>query len=177
MSSTKPAPVHIAQNSPALHGAPAVVEPPRPAHRASGVAVAVTGDPNLVNSVADTITSELGSAGLTTVNADTLPATENLVRGDAAASRLISRLRDEGYAVMLLARVDVGAPRDLHYMGRYDTANSAKVTLTAYDLASGRPFGTPQRGTIEYTSLNVDKKVEEVVGRLARASAEEIQGH
>ena len=62
-------------------------------------------------------------------------------------------------------------------MGRYDTAYSSKVTLTAYDLASGRPFGTPQRGTIEYTSLNADKKVDEVVGRLARASAEEIQGH
>jgi len=153
------------------------VEPTRPAHHASGVAIAVTGDANLVNSVADVITSELSSAGLKTVNADTLPSTENLVRGDAAASRLISRLRDEGYAVMLLARVDPATSRELHYMGRYDTAYSSKVTLTAYDLASGRPFGTPQRGTIEYTSVNADKKVDEVVGRLARASAEEIQGH
>lgn len=156
---------------------PAAVEPARPAHRASGVAIAVTGDANLVNSVADVITSELSSAGLKTVNADTLPSTENLVRSDAAASRLISRLRDEGYAVMLLARVDPATQRELHYMGRYDTAYSSKVTLTAYDLASGRPFGTPQRGTIEYTSVNADKKVDEVVGRLARASAEEIQGH
>jgi len=151
---------------------------PRPARRLSGIAIAVTGDSNLVNAVSDVITSEMSSTGMRTVNADTLPSTESLVRGgDVATSRLITHLRDAGYAVLVVARVDAAGQRELKYMGRYDTAYTSKVTLTTYDLASGHPFGTPGRGTIEYTTINADKKAEEVVGRLARASAEEIQNH
>jgi len=180
-----PSPVHIAQNSPLPRtnggGSSSSVAPPvqpRPAHRASGVAIAVTGDSDLVGSVSQAINSELKSAGLKTVDAESLPSTESLVRGGSASTaRLLSRLRDEGYAVMLLARVDAAGQRELKYLGRYDTVNVSKVTLTTYDLVTGRPFGTPGRGTIEYTSLNADRKAEEIVGRLARDSAEAIQNH
>jgi hypothetical protein len=180
-----PSPVHIAQNSPLPRttggGSSSSVAPPvqpRPAHRASGVAIAVTGDGDLVSSVSQVINSELRSSGLKTVDAESLPSTESLVRGgNASTARLLSRLRDEGYAVLLLARVDAAGQRELKYLGRYDTVNVSKVTLTTYDLVTGRPFGTPGRGTIEYTSLNADRKAEEIVGRLARDSAEAIQNH
>lgn len=151
---------------------------PRPARRLSGVAVAVTGDTNLTSSVSDVLESELRSAGVRHANAESLPGTEGMVRsGDAATSRLISRLRDDGYAVLLLARVDAGPSRELKYMGRYDTAYTSKVTLTTYDLATGRPFGSPARATVEYTTINADKKTEEIVGRIAREAVEEIQNH
>jgi flagellar basal body-associated protein FliL len=182
-SSNNTRPVQIAQNMPrsSNSGSPAVAQQrdePRPARHLSGVALAVTGDPNLVSSVSDVIESELRSAGVRHANAESIPATEGLVRGgDAATSRLISHLRDQGYAVLLLARVDAAGERELRYMGRRDTAFTSKVTLTTYDLASGRPFGSPARGTIEYTSVNQDKKTEEVVGRLARGTVEEIQNH
>jgi len=173
-----PSPVHIAQNNPhptagTTAAAPVVT---RPARRASGVAIAVSGDQNLVSSVTEVVTSELSAAGLHTVDAQSLPATENLVHG-GNTSRLISRLREEGYAVLVVARVEEAGSRELKYLGRYDTAYTSKVTLTTYDLSTGQPFGTPARGTIEYTTANADRKSEEVVGRLARNTAEAIQNH
>lgn len=177
-------PVQVAQNTPirtTQTDTPARIQQrdePRPARRLSGVAVAVTGDPNLTSAVSDVLESELRSAGVRFANAESLPGTEGMVRnGEAAASRLLSRLRDDGYAVLLLARVDAAGQRELKYLGRYDTAYTSKVTLTTYDLASGRPFGSPARGTIEYTSVNQDKKTEEVVGRIARETVEAIQNH
>ena len=152
--------------------------PQRAARRASGVAVAVVGDPNLTGAMTSVINSELSAAGLDVVDASTLPSTEDLVRGgDVSASRLISRLRDEGYAVLVIARAEPSGQRELKYMGRYDTAYSSRITITTYDLATGRPFGTPGRGSIEYTTINAERETDKVVGKLARASAEAIQGH
>jgi len=131
------------------------------------------GDANLVSSVSQVVSSELSAAGLKTVETDSLPATE----GVTSTSRLISRSRDAGYAVLLVVRVDAAGERQLKYLGRYDTAYTSKVTLTPYDLASGQPFGSPARGTIEYTTANADSKTEQVVGRLARDVAEAIQNH
>jgi hypothetical protein len=170
-------PTHVAQNNPHPSGSSAVVtrpaDQPRPARRASGVAIAVMGDANLVSSVSQVVNSELSAAGLKTVETESLPATE----GVTSTSRLISRLRDAGYAVLVVARVDAAGERQLKYLGRYDTAYTSKVTLTTYDLATGNPFGSPARGTIEYTTANADRKAEEVVGRLARDTAEAIQNH
>jgi hypothetical protein len=170
---TKIAPI----NPPRTTGGSAVVtrpvEQPRPARRASGVAIAVMGDANLVSSVSQVVNSELSAAGLKTVETESLPATE----GVTSTSRLISRLRDEGYAVLLVVRVDAAGERQLKYLGRYDTAYTSKVTLTPYDLANGQPFGSPARGTIEYTTANAESKTEQVVGRLARDVAEAIQNH
>jgi len=165
-------PTHIAQNNTPRPTGGAPVQP-RPARRASGVAIAVMGDTNLLSSVSQVVNSELSSAGLKTVETDSLPATE----GVTSTSRLISRLRDAGYAVLLVVRVDAAGDRQLKYLGRYDTVFTSKVTLTPYDLASGQPFGSPARGTIEYTTANADSKTEQVVGRLARDVAEAIQNH
>ena len=144
----------------------------------AGVAIAATGDPALLSAVSSVLRSELEAAGIEAVDAQTLPATEDLLRrGDASAGRLIDRLSGEGYAVLLLARIDPTGQRELSYYGRHDTAYSSRVTLTAYDLATGRPFGSSGTATMEYTSINADSESEEKVGPLARSIARAIRSH
>jgi serine/threonine protein kinase len=157
-------------------GIPPNVERERRERPLSGIAVAVTGDPALLGAVTSVLTSEMESTGQKVVDAESLPAIEGLLRGnEPGAARLIHRLRTEGMATLLLARIDPAGQRELHYMGRSDTAYSARITLTTYDLATGTPIGTPGRATIEYTSATAEREAEKVVGRLARSSAEAIQ--
>jgi hypothetical protein len=154
---------------------PAPAQPQAAPPRAlKGVAVAVSGDQALNGPIASVLTSELSAAGLEATDAQTLPATEDLVRG-ASASRLIERLREEGFASLLLARVEPAGERELSYMGRHDTAYSSRVTLVSYDLASGRPYGSTSSATIEYTSRTAERESEKVIGPLARAKAESMQ--
>jgi hypothetical protein len=144
----------------------------------SGVAVAATGDAGLLGAVSSVLRSELEAAGIEVVDAQTLPATEDLLRrGDVSAGRLIDRLRGEGYATLVLARIDPTGQRELSYYGRHDTAYSSRVTLTTYDLATGRPFGSSGTATIEYTSINAESESEEIVGPLARSIARAIRSH
>jgi eukaryotic-like serine/threonine-protein kinase len=144
----------------------------------AGVAIAATGDPALLGAVSSVLRSELEAAGIEVVDAQTLPATEDLLRRDgASAGRLIDRFSSEGYAVLLLARVDPTGQRELSYYGRHDTAYSSRVTLTTYDLATGRPFGSSGTTTIEYTSINADSESEEKIGPLARSIARAIRSH
>jgi eukaryotic-like serine/threonine-protein kinase len=146
-------------------------------HRA-GVAVAATGDAALLGAVSSVLRSELDAAGIQVVDAHTLPATEDLLRrGEASTGRLIDRLSSEGYAVLLLARVDPIGQRELSYYGRHDTAYTSRVTLTAYDLATGKPFGSSGTATVEYTSINADSASEEMVAPLAKSIARAIRSH
>jgi eukaryotic-like serine/threonine-protein kinase len=144
--------------------------------RASGVAVAVTGDQALVGPVSSVLTSELEAAGVQAIDAQTLPATEDLVRrGDVSAARLIDRLRGEGVAMLLLARVEPIGQRELYYLGRSDTAYSARITLTTYDLSTGRPVGSSRSATIEYTSRTAERESEKVLGPLARSVSQGLE--
>ena len=144
----------------------------------AGVAIAATGDAALSGAVSSVLRSELEAAGIEVVDAQTLPATEDLLRrGDVSAARLIDRLAGEGYAVLLLARLDPTGQRELSYYGRHDTLYTSRVTLTAYDLATGRPFGSSGSASIDYTSLNAQSKSEEAVGPLARSAAAAIRSH
>ncbi len=144
----------------------------------AGVAVAATGDAALLGAVSNVLRSELEAAGIEVVEAQALPATEDLLRrGDASAARLIDRLSREGYAVLLLARIDPTGQRELSYYGRQDTLYTSRVTLTAYDLATGRPLGSSGSATIEYTSINADSQSKDAVGPLARSVARTIRSH
>jgi serine/threonine protein kinase len=148
----------------------------RSSRAASGVAVAVTGDQALVGPVSSVLTSELEAAGVQAIDTQTLPSTEDLVRrGDVSAARLIDRLRGEGVAMLLLARVDPTGQRELNYLGRSDTAYSARITLTTYDLSTGRPVGSSRSATIEYTSRTAERESEKVLGPLARSVAQGLE--
>ena len=161
----------------AQHTAPAAVAPVvrEPKRRAlSGVAVAAIGDQPLVGAVSSVLRSEADAAGLDAVDANTLPSTEDMV-GRASTRALMDRLRDEGYATLMLARIEPTGSRELSYYGRRDTAYTSRITVTAYDLASGRPVGTPQTESITYTSINMDSESQDVVAPLARAVARSIR--
>jgi serine/threonine-protein kinase len=168
-------PTRVATAAPLREPAPS--QPQAAPRRAlKGVAVAVTGDQALNGPIASVLTSELSAAGLDATDAQTLPATEELMRaGGASASRLIERLREEGFASLLLARVEPAGERELSYMGRHDTAYSSRVTLVSYDLASGHPYGSTSSATIEYTSRTAERESEKVIGPVARAKAESMQ--
>jgi serine/threonine-protein kinase len=170
----KTKPVQMAQNIPAVQPRPVPAPASAPARRRSGIGVAVTGDQGLVGAVSSVLTSELGAAtDANVVDAQTLPSTESLVRGgNPSVARLIDRLGDEGLAYLIVARVDPSGERELMYMGRRDVAYSARITLTAYDLATGRPIsGASRSAPMEYTSRTADREAEKVVGPLARQVA------
>ena len=97
--------------------------------------------------------------------------------GNVSAGRLIDRLRGEGYATLVLARIDPTGQRELSYYGRHDTAYSSRVTLTTYDLATGKPVGTSRSATVEYTSISAQSESEEAVGPLAKSAAKAIRSH
>jgi serine/threonine-protein kinase len=164
------------QPRPQVSQAPLQPQPARAARARSGVVVAATGDRGLVGAVASVLMSEVGSAGLEATDAHTLPSTEDLLRGgDVSTGRLLDRLRDEPNAVLLLARVEPTGERQLTYMGRYETAYTARVTVTAYDLATGRPTGASRSATIEYTSRTADREAEKVAGPLVAAVLEGVK--
>ena len=142
--------------------------PPPPPAQHSGVAVVVQGESALNGAVSDVLNSEVSSAGLQAVNPDDL--------SPSASTALLDRLRGKA-GTLLVARIEPTGEREIHYMGRSDTAYSWRVTVTAYDVASGRPIGARGSGSIEYTSINASKKAEEVVGPLAQKAVEAIQNH
>ena len=154
---------------------PQTSESPRPR---KGVAVAVTGDAGLSPAVSSVIRSEFEAAGIEVIDAHAHPATEDLLRrGEVSAARLIDRLGAEGYAVLVLARIDPTGQRELSYYGRHDIAYSSRVTLTAYDLATGKPISSSRSANVEYTSINAESESEDVVGPLAKSVASAIRSH
>ncbi len=150
----------------AASGARAQEAAPVPA--LSGVAVAVVGDQMLTGPVASFLQSELQTAGVQSLDAAALPATESLLRGqgDPGSDELMRALRSEHLAVLVLARVVPAGQRQLTYMNRYDTAYSSRVTLTCYDLATGRPKGRSVSATVEFTSLTAERATEKALGPL-----------
>jgi serine/threonine-protein kinase len=143
----------------------------RPAAPAlAGVAVAAFGEQLLIGTVASAVQSELERAGLQPLDAAALPATERLMRdqGEPATEELVWALRDAGVAVLVVARVTPAGQRELQYMGRYDVAYSSRVTLTCYDVATGRPKGRSLNATIEYTTLTIDAATERALAPLVR---------
>jgi eukaryotic-like serine/threonine-protein kinase len=163
--------------SPVLERAPAVAAPVDRAPARSGVAVAVTGDPALVGPISSVLSSKLSGAGIDVVDASVLPSTESLLRSDPSAARLIETLGGEGLRMLLLARVDPTGERQLNYMGRSETAYSSRITVTLYDLATGRPVGQPQASSIEYTTRSADREAEKAVGRIGRTAADRIRSN
>ena len=151
--------------------APAAASAARSAAQApalSGVAVGAEGERPIAGIVSGVLQSELQSAGLQPVDAATLPGTEDLFGGEAAAGvgEMLRRLRGEGVAKLVLARVEPAGSRELRYMGRSDTAYTSRVTVTCYDVATGRPRGRSLSATFESTSLNQEQAAEKALGPL-----------
>jgi serine/threonine-protein kinase len=137
-----------------------------PSRHSSRVAISVQGEAGLNASVARVVTRELEESGLDLVLVNDLPATEGL-GSHPSASSLIDHLRGQA-GVLIVARIEATGERELHYYGRTDTAYGSRVTLVAYDVATGQPIGTRESATLEYTHLNADDKADTAVAPLAK---------
>jgi serine/threonine-protein kinase len=156
-------------------GIPAGERPAAP--RLAGVSVAAVGEQLLVGTVASAVQAELAAAGLEAVDAANLPEAESLVRqgGEPATDELVRAMRDAGVAVLVIARVTPAGQRELQYMGRYDVAYSSRVSITCYDVATGRPKGRSQTTTIEYTMLTIERATEKALAPLAEEIARQAR--
>jgi serine/threonine-protein kinase len=143
----------------------------------AGVAVATVGEQPLAGTVSSFLQAELHAAGLQPLDAAALPATEDLVRGrgEPGSEELMQALRGEGVAVLVLVRVVPAGQRELQYMGRYDVAYSSRVTVTCYDVATGRPRGRSLSATMEYTTLTVERATEKALGQLTQEIAQQAR--
>jgi hypothetical protein len=159
--------------------AAAAAAPPaeRAAAALSGVAVAATGEAPIAGIVASYLQSELQGSGLQPLDAAMLPDTEDLFAGGGEPSvpELITRLRGAGVAKLVLARVEAAGQRELRYMGRSDTAYTSRVTVTCYDVATGRPKGRSLSASFESTSLNQQQNTEKALDPLIEEIARQLR--
>ena len=136
----------------------------------SNIVYDVQGDAGLTGPVADVLSSEFSAAGLKAVAASDLADPMD----GASAGAMMSRLRGKA-GIVVIARVEPTGQRELKYLGRYDTAFGSRVTITAYDVASGQPIGSRASANMEYTQLNAQRETEKAVAPLARKVTEAIQ--
>jgi hypothetical protein len=140
--------------------------------RSTMVVFAVQGDAGLTGAVSDVLSSELAASGLKVSDIDDLPATEGM--SGASAGTLIDRLRGTA-GTLVLAKIEPTGQRELYYMGRYDVAYGSRITITTYDVATGRTIGSRGSAKIEYTQLNANREAEKAVAPLARKALDAIQ--
>ena len=149
----------------------------RAAPTLAGVAVGVTGERPIAGIVSSFLQSELQGSGLQPLDAATLPGTEELFAGggEPGVGDLIRRLRGEGVAKLVLARVEPAGQRELRYMGRSDTAYTSRVTVTCYDIATGRPKGRSLNATFESTSINQEQATEKALSPLTTEIVQQLR--
>jgi len=141
------------------------------------VTVIVTGAQPFAGALGGALVTELQSAGLEPVDGQSVPSIADALGGGGqpALSALLATAREAGLRTLVVARVDPAGERQLNYMGRYDTAYSARVTATCYDVRSGRPLGASAATTVEFTSLNIDRAAEKAAGALSGPIAERLR--
>ncbi len=123
------------------------------------------------------LSSELESAGLQAVDAASLPAAEDVLRpgSEPSSGELLRAIGGAGVGVLVVARVQHVGERMLSYMGRQDVATSSRVTVTCYDVATGRPRGRPLAATVEYTALNAESAAQKALGSLLQEAAQQAR--
>ena len=135
-----------------------------------GTVVVAVGEPLLAAEVEGYLEERLAAAGLELVDEKGSPGVAWWSRGSETIphpTEVVDALHGLA-ARLVLAQVEYMGERELFYMGRYDTAFQAEVTVVAFDLATGRPLTPSWSEKIEYTHLNVRQSTEKALGRGAR---------
>ena len=141
-----------------------------PSRPVEGVVVVALGEPLLAAEVEGFLESRLLTAGLEVVDEKGFPREAWWSWGSDTIphpTEVVDALRGLA-AKLVLAQVEYMGERELYYMGRYDTAFQAEVTVMAFDLTSGRPLTPSWSEKIEYTHLNVRQSTEKALRRGAR---------
>lgn len=141
-----------------------------PAAHLSNVVFDVQGDPAVTGALGDVLSSEFSAAGL---QAKSVEDVNDRLAG-APASDLVQRLHGRA-GVIVVAKVEPAGQREIQYMGRYDILYGSRITMTAYDAATGHTIGSRVSANMESTQLNLQQKAEQAAGPLARKLIEQIQ--
>jgi len=136
----------------------------------SNVVYDVQGDQAVAGPLHDVLSSEFSSAGLQASSVEDV--NDRLV--GAPASDLMQRLHGKA-GVVVVARVEPAGQREIYYLGRYDTVYGSRITMTAYDVATGHTIGSRVSATMESTQLNIQREAEKAAAPLARKIIESIQ--
>jgi hypothetical protein len=119
------------------------------------VAVLSTGDPALAGTLEEEIARGLRRDGLDVRSArGALPSG----RGAADLPRLLPRLADAGFHVVVVADVEFLGERELRFYGRTEIASSVRLRVQAYPVDGGSPLGSGWRDQVEYTPLNAEDR-------------------
>ena len=142
-----------------------------------GIAVAAVGDVELASAVGAQLTQDLVAAGFEAAEASGVPGLEDVVAGGGVprTAELLQAARAQGLAVVVVARVEPTGERQLTYMGRYEVARRARVTVTCYDAVTQRPRGAPVAVELEYTALNREQVLQRKLGEISDAIGERLR--
>ncbi len=126
----------------------------------SGVAMAVWGDdPLIAGTLKEYLRARLGSE-VELVEGPTLA--EELVEGQPLPGEFLAAARDGGARHVVLATTTFLRERQLFYYGRQDTAYQSRVTLEIVDTVSQDRLSR-WSGTVEYTAIQTEAKLDEVI--------------
>lgn len=95
--------------------------------------------------------------------------------GSTAAVRELSRLAKENHAqALVLAQVTALSQRELNYMNSYSTAYKVEVKIKCWAPGGTERLGDEFRTTLEYTTINAERKAEEVALKAIDQVAESL---
>lgn len=151
--------------------APAVVPIlPRPAlalPEIPEITVLAVGDPLLATGVEDELERALRGEGFTVASGlASLDGFRQHRTDKPSVSQVFSALQGEGVHILVLARVDLLAERELSYYGRKDVASTSRLRIDAYLMDGRRSLGN-WSDQIEYTVVNAATEGEAAARRAA----------
>jgi len=135
--------------------------PPPP--RATGITVVAVGEQLLATQIEELLERSIRTrTQAKLVNEKAIPGIDVLLAGDPDLQSLLQSLRPHA-RIMLLVDAELLTDRQITYLGRHDTVYTSRVSITPFDLASGQALGPGSNDRIEYNSLTVERKSEELL--------------
>lgn len=94
---------------------------------------------------------------------------------DVRLGTLMPLLRTTDARFLVLARVEFLEQRTLQYMGRSSQAYLSRVTITPYSVLDEKPVGEKFQDQVEYTTLNAERKAEQLALRFGDGVRQKIR--
>jgi hypothetical protein len=163
------------EEAPAVAAAPKRAEEPPPP-LPTGVAVVGVGERLLAGEAEAVIERAFTRHAITLVDEAGVAGVLDLVSsGERRAGVLMETLKPHA-RYLVLAHAEYLGERPITYMGRRDVAFQARLHVVAFDLATGGGVGQGLNTKIDYTHLNVERKVAEALRPAARRLAVQVKG-
>ncbi len=144
-----------------------------------GVSVVTLGEPLLGGAVERELEKELSQAGVQLVDEHVFPDIERARAAsdrDGTPSKELLELLARRCSAVVLTRIDPVSERELHYMGRNDTAWTADVLISVLETATGKPLSAGWRTRLEYTTAGVGAQTERAMAGCGQRLAPKLRG-